>query len=550
MAASALSFGLYARFEWPWLVLGWVALVPWLAALDRTLSLRDALGSGLLMSVAFELAVFGWFASAIQTYTGAPVALAWLVLLLAAPLLQPQLVAFALARHLARRGATGATGLWRTALVGAGVYVGTEWAIPKLFADTLGYGLYPSVWMRQAADVAGVHGLTFALVVANECMLAVARAMVGDAPVGSELQRVVAAEAYASGRAKLRGVLAPAGCVAVLVVLLLAYGAFRCRQLAGDDRRAGAFTAGVVQADISRYDRLAAELGKFDAVRMILDTHFALSAELLRRADLDLLVWPETVYPTTFGSPKSEDGAAFDREIGSFVASAGVPLVFGAYDVEGQDEFNAAIFLGPSADGRLTFETYRKASLFPLTERVPALLESDLVRGWLPWLGTWRPGRGPQVVTLRLRDGRTLRIVPLICYDVLDPDLVLAAVRRGAEMIVTLSNDSWFASGAGPRLHLVGAAFRSIETRRPQVRATNTGISAVIDPTGEFLAIAGVAERATLAATVIPDGSTTTVLLVWGDWLGPSALACGVALLAAPLVRRGAPVRRRYFPFF
>jgi apolipoprotein N-acyltransferase len=534
VAASALSFGLYARFEWPWLVLGWVALVPWLAVLDRTVSLRGALGAGLLMSIAFELAVFGWFASAIQTYTGAPLTLAWFVLLLTAPLLQPQLVAFALARHLARRGATGAAGLWRTALVGAGVYVGTEWASPKLFADTLGYGLYPSAWMRQAADVAGVHGLTFVLIVANECMLAVMQAVTADA----------------SRRTKLRGMLAPAGCVAALVVLLLAYGALRCRQLVGDDRHVSTLTAGVVQADISRYDRLAAELGKFDAVRMILDTHFALSAELLGRADLDLLVWPETVYPTTFGSPKSEDGAAFDREIGRFVTSAGVPLVFGAYDVAGEDEFNAAIFLEPAVGGRLTFETYRKASLFPLTERVPSVLESDLVRGWLPWLGTWKPGRGPQVVTLRRRDGRRLRIAPLICYDVLDPDLALAAVRRGAEMIVTLSNDSWFASGAGPRLHLVGAAFRSIETRRPQVRATNTGISAVIAPTGELLTTAGVDERATLVATVTPDGGTTTVLLACGDWLGPSALACGVVLLAAPLVRKAAPLCRRYFSFF
>jgi len=549
VAASALAFALYARFEWPWLVLGWVALVPWLIVLDRAVSLRDALGTGLLMSVAFELAVFGWFARAIQTYTGAPAVLSWLLLLLAAPFLQPQLVAFALARHLVRRGAAGAPSLWRTAFVGASVYVGTEWASPKLFADTLGYGLYPSVWMRQAADIAGVHGLTFVLVVANECMLALTRAVAGDGARRSG-ERRRAGTADASRGAKARGALVPAGSIAALVLLLFGYGALRCRQLAGDARRSGTLTAGVVQADVGRYDRLAAELGKFDAVRTILDTHFALSSELLERAELDLLVWPETVYPTTFGSPKSEDGAAFDREIGRFVASAGVPLVFGAYDVEGGDEFNAAFFLEPPTNGRLTFETYRKASLFPLTERVPLGLESDLVRGWLPWLGTWKPGRGPQVVTLTRRDGRTLRIAPLICYDVLDPDLALAAVRRGAELIVTLSNDSWFASGAGPHLHLVGAAFRTIETRRPQVRATNTGISAVIDPTGELLTTAGVDERATLVATVVPDGSTTTLLLAYGDWLGPSAFACSVALLAAPLVRRGAAATRRYLPFF
>jgi apolipoprotein N-acyltransferase len=74
-------------------------------------------------------------------------------------------------------------------------------------------------------------------------------------------------------------------------------------------------------------------------VRAILDARFALSDEALSRGPLDLLLWPETVYPTTFGAPKSEAGADFDREIGAFVASRAVPLVFGAYDVEDAREF-------------------------------------------------------------------------------------------------------------------------------------------------------------------------------------------------------------------
>jgi apolipoprotein N-acyltransferase len=94
-------------------------------------------------------------------------------------------------------------------------------------------------------------------------------------------------------------------------------------------------------------------------------------------------VWPETVYPTTFGTPKSAAGAAFDEAIAAFVAQSGVPLVFGAYDVEAGAEFNAAVFLDPPRGRSLEFETYRKAALFPLTERVPAFLGSPRVRRWL-----------------------------------------------------------------------------------------------------------------------------------------------------------------------
>ena len=316
------------------------------------------------------------------------------------------------------------------------------------------------------------------------------------------------------------------------MLLLLAYGAVRIRQLTPAARPAASITAAIVQADISHYGRLAARLGTFDAVRTILDAHFALSAQALSHGGVDLLLWPETVYPTTFGSPKSADGAAFDREIAAFVNHTRVPLVFGAYDVEDGNEFNAAVFLEPAIADRTTFDTYRKASLFPFTERVPALLDAEAMRRWLPWLGTWRPGDGPQVLWLTLRDGRRLRVAPLICYDAVDPTLSIAAARHAAELIVTLSNDSWFATGKGPHLHLVVSAFRSLETRLPQVRATNTGISAVITPTGAMQAVLGVHQRGVLVQTVSPAQGARTLMLAWGDWFGPAALICGLGLLA------------------
>jgi apolipoprotein N-acyltransferase len=321
------------------------------------------------------------------------------VVLLLAPVLEPQFITFAVARHLARRGRTGAAGpaavlsagYWRMVLAGAGIYVGTEWAFPKLFTETLGHGLYPSALMRQAADIGGVPGLTFVLMIANECVLATLLAIFQPTvPMRSP------GNSLPGGN--LRQALVPLACAGALVLGLLAYGAVRIRQFSGDGPGGGAVTAGVVQADISQYGRLAAEMGTFDAVRMILDAHFALSAQALEGGDLDLLVWPETVYPTTFGAPKSEEGAAFDREIGAFVSRSGVPLVFGAYDAEGGEEFNAALFLEPAADGQVTFDAYRKASLFPLTERVPGVFESEWLRRWLPWLGTWKAGRGPWVL--------------------------------------------------------------------------------------------------------------------------------------------------------
>jgi len=512
VVVTAAAFALYARVEWPWFVLGWVGLVPWLATLDRLTTVRGALASGLLMSVVFVLGVFAWFATAVAAYAGLPLPVGFVLLIVLAPLVQPQFVVFAAVRHLARRRCPAGV----AAVVGAGAYVGTEWLTGKLFGDTLGHGFQASVWLRQAADVAGAPGLTFVLVLFNECVLAA----VGGRP-NAPMERGTRITAHRL----------PVVAAVVLLLVPLGYGVVRYRALTVATAGTAPVTVGLVQADISHYGRLAAERGTYDAVRYILDAHFALSADAFEQAPLDLLLWPETVYPTTFGHPKSADGAAFDDELARLVAVTGVPLVFGAYDVDGGREFNAAILLEPVGGGRVAFETYRKAWLFPLTERVPAWMDAPWLRAWFPWLGTWTPGDGTRVLDVTLADGRQLRLAPLICYDAVDPGIAITAVRLGAEVIATLSNDSWFATGGGPRLHLVVSTFRTLETRRPQVRVTNTGISTVITPTGEWVGTLGVHARGALVRAVDPVREQSTLMLRWGDWFGPTAGVVALVLL-------------------
>ncbi len=194
------------------------------------------------------------------------------------------------------------------------------------------------------------------------------------------------------------------------------------------------------------------------------------------------MIWPETVYPTTFGAPQSEEGAELDARIVSAVDRWKVPLVFGAYEREEGAEFNAAVFLSPGQQPAF----YRKAHLFPLTEHVPAALDGARFRGWFPWTGTWTAGNGPRALSLTPASGAPLRVAPLICYDVVHSDGVAAAARLEPDLLVNLSNDSWFGGTVGARVHLAIAAIRSVETRLPQVRSTNSGISAAIDPLGEI----------------------------------------------------------------
>jgi apolipoprotein N-acyltransferase len=538
--ATALLLALYSRVEAPWFILGFGALVPWLFALHGTASWIGAAGAGVAMSMAFVASVFSWFPGAAERYSHASSPVLWLLLIVAGPLLEPQFVSYAVVRHLALRTPRRWPAL-RAAFAAACAYVATELLVPKLFFDTLGQGLYPALYLRQAADIAGVHGLTLLLLLVNEALSAALRRWTSppDERGGG------------SFRSRAHRLLSPLACAAGLILATFAYGYFRHAAVKASSQTPG-YAVGIVQANITNYDKLRAEKGAFEAVRAILDAHYALSDEIRGRASPDLLVWPETVYPTTFGSPRSEAGAAFDDEIKAFVVSRGVPLVFGAYDVEGGREFNAAFFLSAAPSGRLSSSTYRKRMLFPLTEWVPEALDTDWLRRSLPWTGRWARGPGPRVIKLELREGRSVSIAPLICYDVLFPGFVAEAARMDADLIVTLSNDSWFPDERAPKLHLISAAFRSIETRLPQVRATNSGISAMISPTGEMVATTRWDERETLVASLSGARRGVTPAVAFGHLLGPALLSAALLLLVPAAVRglrsrprRGGQSKRR-----
>ena len=509
--ATALLLGLFTRVEAVFVPLGFVALVPWLLALEGAGALQAA-GSGAVAAAAFTATSFAWFPAAVAGYSGGSALVAWTFALIAAPLLlAPHMLVYAGARALARRlGAPLAT----VAAVGVAAWVAGEWALPRVFADTLGYALYPWSGLCQVADLVGARGLTAILVLVNEC----------------------AAIAIATRRAR------PLLVAIAVVGAALAYGVPRGRQIEARTAAAPSFQAAIVQANITRYDKLAASRGNFDAVAEILQTHFELSRQVVETPPPpELLVWPETVYPTTFGAPRTPAHAELDRAIEQMVVVTGVPLVLGAFDRdpgEGGGEYNAAFFLSRRPDRTVGHVAYRKTNLFPMTERVPGWLDSDWLRGALPWAGRWTPGPGPRVVHAALRDGAPIAIAPLICYEVTEAGYVAAEARQGADLILTLSNDAWFTGPAGPRLHLLVAAFRSIETRLPQVRATNSGLSALVLPTGELRAATGFETRAALRVDVPRPPRSFSLVVAWGDWLGPASLVGLAALLAWAALRR------------
>lgn len=494
--SSAVLCGLFASGGIAWIV-GFIALAPWLHSLQQRPSLSNTLLSAWLLSVLYSGAMFAWFGAAIGDYIEIGPTAGVLILLLAAPLFQPQIFALALARHLTARR----HGPLLSALAGAAAWVACERLLPKLLGDTLGYGLYPAPLLRQLAEHIGSAGLTLLLLLANEAFAA----------------------AWPQLRQRRRAALKPITIGLSIPALLAAYGWLSAPASSGSEARP--LRVGLIQSNLVHYERMRKQQGTLAVVRQILDTHYAMSYDAVERQGADAVLWSETVYPTTFGHPKSPEGAAFDQEILGIVRSARVPFVFGTYDLDSAGEYNAAAFVGPQ---RGLLGMYRKTRLFPLTEYVPPWLDGPVLRRLLPWAGTWQPGNGARVFPLQLRDGREIPVLPLICRDDVDTRLAIDGARLGAQAILTMSNDSWFTDYPhGAALHQAVAAFRSIETRLPQFRVTNNGFSAAIDARGNIVAGSRLAEQ-TLVIGALPTAAPPMTLMVkWGDWVG---LMCGVFL--------------------
>jgi apolipoprotein N-acyltransferase len=182
--------------------------------------------------------------------------------------------------------------------------------------------------------------------------------------------------------------------------------------------------------------------------------------------------------------------------------------------------------------------SYHKRHLFPFSERVPESLEGPRLRGMFPWTGTWSEGDGEQLFSVVPAHGSPLKVAPLICYDAVFPKTVLSAARQRPELLVNLSNDSWFEKTTGARIHLAVAMIRSVETRTPQIRATNSGISAAIDALGEVNAQTGDGEQAVLVAELRTAPSGTAFFVRSGEWVGPMAMVLWLGLIAALVFRR------------
>ncbi len=203
------------------------------------------------------------------------------------------------------------------------------------------------------------------------------------------------------------------------------------------------------------------------------------------------------------------------------------------------DHFNTAFRIDTGTD----VEVYHKSKLVPGIEMQFINGPGRLISRILPYLGGTKWGYGMQKERTCFDHISTRqKIAPIICYESVFGSYVTGYVKNGAEALFIITNDGWWKNTNGYNQHLDYASLRAIETRRPVVRAANTGVSCIIDIRGKRTAETDWWSPATIRGEFVPE-TRITPYVKYGDYLLRIAALTSIIIVLSTFVI--IPVRKK-----
>lgn len=491
-----VAFGVFGALAFPttgWSFAAWVWLAPALAcALTRTP--RQALGDGWLTGTVFFLVLLRWLEHTLRSYSQIPWPLTWLPIL-----------ALAAYCGLYAAGVTAAVAWLREgwgsgwALAAAPVlWVGGELIRGRLLGGFpwgfLGYSQHAQLPIIQIAELTGVYGVSFLVVAINAALVAVLdlgwRARAGGA----------AAVMLLSGS--------------------VSFGLLVLETEASRSASASHVRVAVVQPAIEQSLKWTAA-HRLDSLAVL--ERLTRDAARSRPA---VILWPETAVPVLL----REDAAVLAR-LTSLAGELSTPLLVGSVDqtdAASPQLLNSAFFItsqGISAK-------YDKIHLVPFGEYVPLADIFGFIRGWATFVSDFAAG---QIRTAFSLPG--VSFASVIWYEVIFPELFRKFVADGAGFMVNITNDAWFGTTSGPWQHLGMLPLRAVENRTAIARAANTGVSALVEPTGRIVRMLPMEATGFLEGQ-LPLRHRTTVYTRVGDWFAYACLAVSGGLLGVRAAAR------------
>ncbi|MBZ0165916.1 MAG: apolipoprotein N-acyltransferase, partial [Candidatus Omnitrophica bacterium] len=313
------------------------------------------------------------------------------------------------------------------------VFSGFDWV-------SLGQSQFRNLVSIQIADITGVAGVSFLVVMSN-----------------------VFLNEYRYARRYARFWVYGLTFAAVITAHVL-YGGLRLREPSPPET----WRVGIAQGNVEQ----AMKWREF-AWPMIMENYRALTEEAARQ-DPEMIIWPETSFPGILG----EDDALFAK-VERLAFQMQTPILLGAIEKREEEYFNTVLVMRPDQTVK---QQYDKRHLVPFGEFLPG-------RKWIGPLAEIVPiadfaaGREHTIFTQNPRKPFGV----LICFEDTVARVARPLVRRGARVLVNMTNDAWFKDSKAATLHLSASLFRAVENRRSLIRAANTGVSTVVDPYGRIL---------------------------------------------------------------
>lgn len=475
LAGALLTFAFAPFGAWPLAILcPAVLMFLW----DKTTPGRAA-----ALGFCFGAGTFGagtwWLYISIHGFGGAP---GWLSVVLIVALVAIMAAYYALLGWLVARFLPAA-GAWRWFAGLPALWLLMEWwrgwflsGFPWL---SLGYSQIDS-WLAGYAPVGGVYGISALLLVQAGALLALWR-----------------------GRARMRfGALG--------VVALIWAGGWMLGRVTWTATTSAALPVAIVQGAIPQDEKW-----QFDNRGPTMDRYRALNEQAFGAR---LIVWPESAIPEL-----ANEIPRYLAEIQARSRAHEADVVMGVVRLgdNGEDYYNSILSLTTGV------AFYDKQHLVPYAEYFPV---PNFVRHWLRLLSLpysdFRAGSAGQPP---LRAGGA-RLAASICYEDAFGSAQLATVAR-SNLLVNVTNDAWFGRSPARYQHLQIARMRALEAGRYLLRAANDGVSAIVGPQGELVAVANEYQPAVLRGTVVlRDGLSPYLRAGNGPvlWLGLGALVGAV----------------------
>jgi apolipoprotein N-acyltransferase len=373
-------------------------------------------------------------------------------------------------------------------LTGTPFFIGNPWAL-------LGYSQVGVAPLVQVASLAGVYGITFALVAVN----------VGLAEVVGII---------GSRRGGARAVSAILAVASAPALGVWAYGVVALRSAPLHDVEGTEIA--IVQGNLPSDTRWRSDLYGRN-----LETYLRLTLEALGRASPQVVFWPEAAMAFFL-----EDDQLYRAAVTRVLRAGAVELVAGGPTVaskEPETYYNSVFLLSAQGEVRARYD---KEHLVPLAEYFP--LQIDLLRRSFGRIREFSHGEATEPLPTAAGKAGIL-----VCNEAMLPELAARRVSEGATILVNPSNDTWISDPGFVQQQFDIVSLRAIEQRRYLVRASTSGPSGIVDPWGRILARTDPGTRGSVVGRVKPLAGRSVYGRV-GDLFAVSCIGATVlALLAA-----------------